>query len=67
MGKNILQNLDGWDWALLVAAAVIAVYSLAILMNRHHKQTVERLRSEVETEAEKAKNTPAVGSSATKR
>lgn len=51
----MLQNLDGWDYVLLALAAVIAIYSLAVLMNRYRQKTVERLRSEVESESKKTK------------
>ncbi|MGD9127700.1 MAG: hypothetical protein PVH19_10005 [Planctomycetia bacterium] len=54
MGSTILQNLDGWDWALLGAAILIAIYTLTVMMNRYRQRTVDRLRSEAEAESRKA-------------
>jgi hypothetical protein len=38
-----MNNMDGWDFVLLTAAAYIAVTALARLMTRHRNQLLGEL------------------------
>ncbi len=50
-----MGNMDGWDIALLAAAAYIAVTALVRLMIRRRDQLVDRFQAEVEEERDRQK------------
>jgi hypothetical protein len=69
-GKEVaMNNLDGWDWILLGAAAFVAVLTLSRLMLGHHALLLKRLRGELlqerlkkqQAERKKKKDTTAKG------
>lgn len=43
-----MQNMDGWDVALLVLAGYVAVVALVRMMLGHREQSARRLRIELE-------------------
>lgn len=45
-----MENMDGWDVALLVAAGYVAVMALVRLMIRRRDQMLETFRREVAKE-----------------
>jgi hypothetical protein len=45
-----MGNMDGWDIALLAAAAYVAVTALVRLMARRRNQLIEQLRQQAEDE-----------------
>jgi hypothetical protein len=45
-----MANLDGWDWALLVVGAYVAVVSLVRLMRGYRDALLGQLRDQIEQE-----------------
>jgi hypothetical protein len=43
-----MENMDGWDLALLVAAGYVAVVALVRLMVRRRRQAMDQFRREME-------------------